>query len=99
VESESEEKAAGEPVSETTVWEAPSWFTHVTTVPVFTVSGEGSNAKFLIAMVFPPPVEGDCGVVAGGVWLEEQPAAMLARIRRTMQREQNDMRESAGILP
>ncbi|MFA6224633.1 MAG: hypothetical protein WC620_00260 [Methanoregula sp.] len=41
VESESDEKAAGEPVSETMVCEAPSWFTHVTTVPVFTVSEDG----------------------------------------------------------
>ena len=67
VESESDEKAAGEPASETIVCEAPSWFTHVTTVPVFTVSEDGSNAKFLIEIEF-PPVEAGVVVVAGGVW-------------------------------
>jgi hypothetical protein len=68
VESESEEKAVWEPVSEMIVCGAPSWFTQVTIVPVFTVSGEGSNAKFLIAMEFPPPVETGGIAVAGGVW-------------------------------
>jgi len=53
------------------VWGAPSWFTHVTTVPLFTVRDEGSNAKFFIDMEFPPPVEvgGAAGVTgADGVW-------------------------------
>jgi hypothetical protein len=55
-------------VSEVIVWEVPSWFIHVTTVPVFTVNEEGLNAKFLIAIVFPPPVDVGGGVVADGVW-------------------------------
>ena len=54
-------------MSETMVCEAPSWFTHVTIVPVFTVSEDGSNAKFLIVIEFPPPVEVGVVVVAGGV--------------------------------
>lgn len=48
-----------------------SWLIHVTTVPVFTVSVDGSNAKFLIVIEFTPDVE--VGVAAGvavvaGVW-------------------------------
>lgn len=39
------------------VWGDPSWFIHVITEPLFTVREEGSNAKFLIAMEFPPMVE------------------------------------------
>ena len=42
-----------------------SWFAHVTSVPAFTVSVEGSNAKFLIVIVF-PPVVGDCGDAGAG---------------------------------
>jgi hypothetical protein len=62
----------------------------VTTVPVFTVREEGSNAKFFIDMEFPPPVEagGAAGVTgADGVWGEEQPAAILAKIKRTKHAE------------
>jgi len=47
---------------------APSWFTHVTTVPVFTVRVEGSNAKFLIAIVSPPPVEAGGAAGADEDW-------------------------------
>ena len=53
------------------VCEAPSWFIHVTTVPVFTVRVAGSNAKFLIVIESPPVVEAGDTVVAvgaGGVW-------------------------------
>jgi len=49
---------------------ALSWFVQVTAVPVFTVMVEGSKAKFLIVIAFPPGVE-DCwtaGVVVAGVW-------------------------------
>jgi hypothetical protein len=74
-----------------------SWFIHVTTVPVFIVTGEGSNAKFLIAIEFPLPVETGGAVVAGGAWLEEQPAAMQARITRAKHSEQST--EYLGILP
>jgi hypothetical protein len=98
VESESDEKGAGEPVSETMVCGAPSWFTHVTTVPVFAVSEDGSNAKFLIVMEF-PPVGAGVVVVAGGVWLEVQPATMQARITRAIHDEQNAKREYFDILP
>jgi hypothetical protein len=102
VDSESDEKIVGEPVSETTICGAPSWFTHVTIVPVFTVSGVGSNAKFLIVIEFPPPVEA-CGAAvaagAGGVWLEEQPAATHARITSAIQTEQSTKGECLGILP
>jgi len=74
----------------------------VTTEPVFTVREEGSNAKFFIDMEFPPPAEvgGVAGVTgADGVWLEEQPAAMQARIKMTIHAEQNTKREYAGIIP
>jgi hypothetical protein len=52
----SEEKAAGAPAPEAMAWGAPSLFTLVTTVPVFTVR-EGSDAKFLIVNIFPLPDE------------------------------------------
>jgi len=93
----SDEKDAGEPVSETIAWVAPSLFTHVTVVPVFTVSAEGTNAKFLIEMVFPPA---EAGVPAGatGGWEEEQPAAKQARIKMTIHAVQNSRREYAAII-
>jgi hypothetical protein len=99
LESESEEKAAGEPGSETIVCTAPSWFTHVTAVPVFTVSTEGSNAKFLIAIEFPPSIE--AGVAAGveSVWEEEQPATVHDMITKAIQAEQRTGRECADIIP
>jgi hypothetical protein len=93
----SDENDAGEPVSETIVWEAPSLFTHVTVVPVFTVSAEGSNAKFLIEMVF-PPVEAGVPAGAPGGLEEEQPAAIQARIKRTIHAVQNSRREYADII-
>jgi len=68
VESELEENAAGEPVSEAIMWGTLSWFVHVTVVPAFTVSEAGSNAKFLIAMVFPPLVAAGGAAVAGVDW-------------------------------
>jgi len=40
----------------------------LTTVPLLTVSEEGSNAKFLMATVFPPAAEVVGAAVAGGVW-------------------------------
>ena len=87
VESESDEKAAGDPVSETMVCETPSWFTHVITVPVFTVNEDGSNAKFLIMIEFPPPVEAGVVVAAGGVWYEVQPATRQVMIKRMIHAE------------
>lgn len=98
-ESGSEENAAGEPASETMECVAPSLFTHVTPVPVFTVRVEGSNAKFLIEIVFPPPAA--AGVAAGdaGAGLEEQPAAMQATITRAVHAKLIIRRGCAGILP
>jgi hypothetical protein len=55
-------------VSETIVCGVASWFTHVTTVPVFTVRVDGSNAKFFIVIVVPPPVGAGVDAVAEGVW-------------------------------
>jgi hypothetical protein len=55
-------------VSETIVCGVASWFTHVTTVPVFTVRIEGSNAKFFIVIVVPPPVEAGGEAGADDVW-------------------------------
>jgi hypothetical protein len=45
-----------------------SWFTHVTTVPVFTVRVDGLNAKFFIVIVVPPPVGAGVDAVADDVW-------------------------------
>ena len=95
----SDENGTGEPVSERRVWGALSRFVHVTEVPDFTVSAEGSNAKFLIAMEFPEGVAAGGREGAGGVWLEVQPAAMQARTTRTRPAIQNTRRECAGILP
>jgi len=98
VESESDENAAGDPASEARAWGTPSLFTQVTMVPVFTVSEEGSNAKFLIATVAPPP--GVAGGAAGAVvWLDEQPAAIQARMIRTVPTMQNIWRDLSGIIP
>ena len=70
MESESDEKATGEPGSEAIVCGAGSRLTHVTVVPVFTISVEGPNAKSLILMVDAPPeatwVVTVTGVVAAG---------------------------------
>ena len=70
-----------------------SWLIHVTTVPVFTVSVDGSNAKFLIVIAFPPPVEVVGATVVVAVWGEEQPATMQARIKRMVHTEQNTKRK------
>jgi hypothetical protein len=98
VESESDEKALGEPASEAMAWGVPSLFTHVTAVPAFTVRREGSNAKFLIAIVF-PPVEAGGAVVADGVGEELQPAAIQKKITRTVHAMQNTRRDCSGITP
>ncbi len=99
VESESDTIGTGEPVSETMVWGALSWFVHVMAVPLFTVNGVGTNAKFLIAMVFPSPVAVGDAAVAGVVWGEVQPAAIQVRITMTMQAVQNTRRECLSIFP
>lgn len=75
-----------------------SWFTHVTTVPDFTVSAGGSNAKFLIVTVAPPPLEGCVDAGTCGAVEEEQPAAMQARTRRAVHAKPNIRREYAGIV-
>jgi hypothetical protein len=51
------------------------------------------NAKFLIVIVFPPPAAADgvAGVAGGG--LEEQPAAIQAKITITVHIMQNTRRE------
>lgn len=71
----------------------------MTTVPVFTVRVEGSNAKFLIAIAFPPP--GDTGGATGarGASEEEQPAPMQAMITRAIQAEQVTTGNSLDIVP
>jgi hypothetical protein len=97
-ESGSEENAAGEPASETMVCVAPSLFTHMTPVPVFTVRVGGSNAKFLRVIEFPSPVEAGGVIVAEGAGEEEQPAAMQANITTAEQTMQNIRREYADIL-
>jgi len=40
----------------------------LTAVPLLTVSEDGSNAKFLMATVFPLAAEVVGAAVAGGVW-------------------------------
>jgi hypothetical protein len=99
----SDEMTAGAPASETMVWGALSLFTHVTVEPAFTVRLEGSNAKFLIAMVFPPPEEavagaGGAGAGGAGAGPEEQPAVMQARITRAMQAIPGIRREYSGMI-
>ena len=89
---------AGEPASETIAWGTESWFVHVTEVPVFTVSESGLNAKFLIAMAFPPPGEAGGEGTDTGACEEEQPATMQARTTRMMHAVQNARREYAGIF-
>jgi hypothetical protein len=71
----------------------------LTTVPLFTVSEEGSKAKFLRTMVSPPAAEEVGAAVAGGVWEEEHPAAMQERIKRTTHAKQNIKRDFACINP
>lgn len=74
-------------------------FNHVTAEPVFTVRTGGSNAKFLIIIVFPPP---DATVVAAGdagAGLEEQPAAMQVMITSAEQVKLIIRRECADIYP
>jgi hypothetical protein len=71
----------------------------LTPVPLFTVSEEGSNAKFLMATVFPPAAEEVGAAVGGGVWLEEHPAAMQETIKRTTHAKQNIKRDFACITP
>lgn len=78
---------------------APSLFTHVTVMPVFTVRVGGLNAKFLIVIVFPPPDEADGVAGVDGAGLEEQPAAMQAKITMTVHTMQNTRRECSGIIP
>jgi hypothetical protein len=81
------------------VWGAPSLFIHVTVVPIFTVSVEGSNAKFLIVIVFPPPGEAGGAAEVAGAWPEEQPAAVQASIKRTVHAMQNTYGEWSDIIP
>jgi hypothetical protein len=71
----------------------------LTTVPLFTVSEEGSNAKFLMATVFPPSVEVVGAAVAGGACEDEHPAAMQETIKRTTHARQNIRRDFACITP
>ena len=65
MESEPDENATGEPGSEAIVCGAESRLTHVTVVPVFTISVLGLNAKSLILTVDPPPA-GTSVVTAAG---------------------------------
>ena len=66
MESEPDENATGEPGSEAIVCGAVSRLTHVTVVPVFTISVEGLNAKSLILTVDASP-EGTRVVTVAGV--------------------------------
>ena len=72
----------------------------VTVVPAFTVRVDSLNAKFLIAMVF-PPAAGGCVAAAEGAGLveEEQPADKQARISRAAHTDQNRVREWVDIIP
>lgn len=74
-------------------------FVHVTTVPLFTVSEDGSNAKFLMLIVFPPVVEMVGAAVAGGDCVEEHPAAIQETIKRTTHARQKIKRDFACITP
>ena len=85
VERELDEKASGEPASEARAWGAPSLFTHVTVVPVFTVRVEGSKAKFLIVTEFPPPPVAGDAVVADGAVEELHPADRQEMINKAEQ--------------
>jgi hypothetical protein len=71
----------------------------LTAVPLFTVSEEGSNAKFLMITVFPPVVEVVGAAVAGGACEEEHPAAMQDTIKRMTHAKQNIKRDFAFITP
>jgi hypothetical protein len=71
----------------------------LTTVPLFTVSEDGSNAKFLMAIVFPPATEDVGAAVAGGVCEEEHPAAIQETIKRTTHAKQNMKLDLACITP
>jgi hypothetical protein len=71
----------------------------LTAVPLFTVSEEGSNAKFLMITVFPPGVEVVGAAVAGGACEDEHPAAMQETIKRTTHARQNIRRDFACITP
>jgi len=64
----SDENGTREPVSETMVCGVGSWFIHVTTEPVFTVTVDGVNAKFFIVIVVHPPGEAGGEAGADGVW-------------------------------
>jgi len=78
---------------------ALSRFTHVTAVPLFTVSEAGSNAKFLITTGFGPAAEVVGAAVAGGACEEVHPAAMQERIKRTTHAKQNIKQDFACITP
>jgi hypothetical protein len=92
-ESVSDKKAAGEPVSEARAWGAWSLFTHVTTVPAFTVRAGGSNAKFLMVIELPPPANAGGVVVAEGAGNELHPAAIQEMITSAVHAVQNTRRE------
>jgi hypothetical protein len=66
----------------------------LTIAPLFTVSEEGSNAKFLMIMVFSPAMEVVGAAVTGGALEEEHPAAIQETIKRTTQAN----RKSIGSL-
>ena len=66
MESEPDENATGEPGSEAIVCGAESRLTHVTVVPVFTISVEGLNVKSFILTVDASP-EGTWVVTVAGV--------------------------------
>jgi hypothetical protein len=74
-------------------------FVHVTTVPLFTVSEDGSNAKFLMLIVFPPVVVVVDAAVDGGACGEEHPAAMQETTKRTTHARQKIKRDFACITP
>jgi hypothetical protein len=68
-------------------------------VPLFTVSEDGSNAKFLMLIEFPPVVEVVGAAVAGGACVEEHPAAIHETIKRTTHARQKIKRDFACITP
>jgi hypothetical protein len=100
---ESEVNKTGYPESEAIACVTLSWFVHVTTDPVLTVSIAGLNAKFLIVIVFATAVgTGVTGVVAvgaAGLWYDEQPADRQARTSTTAHAQKNTKRDCVAIIP
>jgi hypothetical protein len=85
--------------SEATWCTAPSWFDHVTVVPVLIVRLAGLKAKFLITISFDPPKgAGVVGAVATGLCGEVQPDKEQARTKRITHAVMKMLREYEVIV-